>query len=192
MKTVWKVVLVVLAALLISVGIFLINKNVLHNNIKNKMVTSLVVYSPSFESWGYISPKFTCDWQDVWPWLVVSEIPESAKTLAILVEDPDAPMYRPFVHLLVANIPVSWDSMIVDEDILNQWVLGINDFGVLWWRWPCPPHWHGIHHYWFEVFAFDCDLPVNSWFNIDQFKQILESYKQHLVGFGKTVWIYER
>jgi hypothetical protein len=51
MKTVLKVVLVVLMALLISVGIFLINKNVLHNNIKNNnMVTSLVIYSSSFES----------------------------------------------------------------------------------------------------------------------------------------------
>jgi len=163
------------------------------NNLKNfKKLTELQVIPIDFKNNGFIPTKFTCDWENIFPKIEIKNIPTNTKTLAIIVEDPDAPMSRPFIHLVAANIPVNWDKLIIDENLLKKWILGKNDFWQIWWWWPCPPHWHWIHHYHFKFFAIDSSLPLNKGFDIKQLKITLENYENHIIGYWEIVWLYKR
>lgn len=168
-----------------------INNKILLSNPTNKM-TTLKITPLDFQNNDFIPKEFTCDWENRFPAFKLENLSENAKNLTILVEDPDAPMERPFVHLMVANIPITWNNLIIDESSLNQWVLWTNDFWNLWWWWPCPPHWHWIHHYHFKFFILDTDLPLATWFTLNEFLQSLENYKDSIVGYWEVIGLYQR
>ncbi len=160
---------------------------------KNKTMTQLIVKSPYFTDWWIIPSEFTCDWQDLFPTIEVWNIPAEATNLILYVEDPDAPMERPFIHLMAVNIPVdSWTKLIDQQVLESEAVLWINDFGNLWWNGPCPPHWHGVHHYYFKVLAFANELPLSSWFTISEFVKAISSYQGYIVGSGELIGLYQR
>jgi phosphatidylethanolamine-binding protein (PEBP) family uncharacterized protein len=83
--------------------------------------------------------------------------------------------------------------MIIDQAVLDtNAVLGINDFGNLGWNGPCPPPGHGVHHYWFNVLAFDVALPLETGFDINQFVKVVSDYQTHLMASGQLVGLYQR
>ena len=112
---------------------------------------SMRVKSPSFENNKPIPKKFTCQGEDTSPALVIEGIPEEAKSLALIVDDPDAPMGT-WVHWVVYDIPVITE--IEEGSIPGK--QGMNDFGRLDYGGPCPPS--GTHRYFFKVYALGTEL----------------------------------
>ena len=84
----------------------------------------LIITSPYFENGGMIPPQFTCDGADTFPDLFIKNLPEETKSLAISVEDPDAP-FKTFIHL-IAFAPFATDQ--ITQEVLAQSLLGVNDF----------------------------------------------------------------
>ncbi len=100
--------------------------------------------SPVFEHNANIPAKYTADGDDVNPPLQISDVPEGAESLVLIVDDPDAPVGM-WVHWVVWNIPVV--SEIYENSVPG--VEGMNDFGRTAWGGPAPPS--GTHRYFFKV-----------------------------------------
>src|SRR5688500_8582322 len=117
-----------------------------------KTEAGLTIISNTF-SRGHIPKKYTCEGEDINPPLKVSGFPEETKTLAIIVEDPDAPNGT-FDHWLVWNIPPN--EPIAENSIPG--ISGRNSFGKTGYGGPCPPS--GSHRYYFKIFALDTSLDL--------------------------------
>jgi len=104
--------------------------------------------SPAFEHNGPIPGKFTCQGEGVNPALIIEGIPPEAKSLALIVDDPDAPG-GDFVHWVVYDIPVT--AGIEENSIPGK--QGVNSSGRTNYASPCPPT--GTHRYFFKVYALD-------------------------------------
>lgn len=111
--------------------------------------------SSAFADGGSIPSKYTCDGQDISPPLQVSGVPDGAESLALVMDDPDAPTGT-FDHWLVWNIPP--DTTDIPEDTEPEGVQGRTDFGNLGYGGPCPPS--GTHTYRFKLYALDARLDL--------------------------------
>ena len=142
----------------------------------------LIISSSAFENEGIIPPKYTCDGEEINPPLHVENIPEGTQTLAIIVEDPDAPKGT-FDHWLVWNIPP--ESIIAENRIPG--ISGKNSAGKTGYHGPCPPSGH--HRYYFHVFALDgsLDLPAGT----DK-KTLQEAMKPHVLAKGSIMGRYKK
>ncbi|MFO8051891.1 MAG: YbhB/YbcL family Raf kinase inhibitor-like protein [Thermoplasmatota archaeon] len=98
-----------------------------------------------------IPPKFTDDGEDINPHLAWSDVPPEAKSLALIVDDPDAPKGT-WTHWLVDNIPPR-DGQIAQGEIPEGAKLAKNDFGKMVYGGPSPPS--GTHRYFFKLYALD-------------------------------------
>jgi hypothetical protein len=121
----------------------------------------MLLTSPSFKDGAGIPKKFTCDGGSINPELQIQNVPENAKSLALVVHDPDAPIAGGFVHWLVWNIDPR-TVLIKEESVPPGAVEGSNGARKAQYAGPCPPRGHGIHHYHFKLYALDMalDLPV--------------------------------
>jgi Raf kinase inhibitor-like YbhB/YbcL family protein len=133
--------------LILSLIIFLTASLVLGQEGEEKMKLS----SPDFKNNDFIPDEFTCLGEDVNPNLVIENIPAETKTLALIVDDPDAPMGT-WVHWVVFNIPVT--SKIESNSIPGE--QAINNFGSENYGGPCPPF--GTHRYFFKIYALDTEF----------------------------------
>ena len=106
------------------------------------------ITSQAFSNNRSIPQKYTCEGDDVNPPLAIQNISEKTKSLALIVDDPDAPGGM-WVHWVVFNIKVT-DT--IDEDSVPG-TKGINDFRKKDYGGPCPPS--GTHHYYFKIYALD-------------------------------------
>lgn len=117
------------------------------------------VTSAAFNDSGNIPTKYTCDGQDISPPLSWSVIPDGTKSIALIVDDPDAPR-GDWVHWLVYDLPPSLRNLpehVPPEEILgNGGRQGMTDFNKIGYGGPCPPS--GTHRYFFKVYALDIDL----------------------------------
>lgn len=168
----------------IFVFYFFYHKYLSSKNIKMKNVKNLVINALDFENNWFIPSKFTCEGEDLFPTLKITGLTDE-KTFAIIVDDPDAPIWT-FTHLIVWNLPVVNQ---IDSSVLNQWVFGKNDFGKLTWNGPCPPVWHGVHHYYFKVYGLDSMVDLRHWASKED---LLQAMSWHIVSYGEIVGKYER
>jgi len=144
--------------------------------------TTLNISSPAFASKGFIPAKYTCEGENVNPALHVENIPQSAKSLTLIVEDPDAPGGT-FDHWIVWNIRPF--AMII-EDVVPG-VEGKNSFGKTNYRGPCPPT--GTHRYFFKVYALDKLLDVKAGAG----KMEVEAAMQgHILAQGEIIGMYKK
>jgi Raf kinase inhibitor-like YbhB/YbcL family protein len=107
------------------------------------------VTSPAFSMNQPIPAQFSCDGQDVNPPLAFDGVPPEAKSLALIVDDPDAPG-KVWVHWTVWKIDPKTRE-IRQDSVPPGAVQGVNDFGKTAWGGPCPPG--GTHRYRFKAFA---------------------------------------
>lgn len=114
------------------------------------------ISSPAFAQNQPIPAAYTCNGANHQPPLVFSEVPEEAQSLALVVEDPDAPT-KVFTHWLVYDMPPSTRHISAEEVPLTA-TDGVNDFGTLGYRGPCPPS--GTHRYIFQLCALDSRLAL--------------------------------
>jgi Raf kinase inhibitor-like YbhB/YbcL family protein len=123
---------------------------------------SLSISSPSFSSAGDIPKKFTCDGADVSPQLLWTEPPAGTKSLALLVDDPDAPAGN-WNHWTMWNIPASSRGLpegpSKDGSLPDGTQQGKNDFRKTGYNGPCPPP-GKAHRYYFKLFALDIKLDL--------------------------------
>jgi Raf kinase inhibitor-like YbhB/YbcL family protein len=142
------------------------------------------ITSPAFQERGKIPSKFTCDGSDTSPPLQITGVPSEAKSLVLIVDDPDAPGGL-FTHWLVWNIPPQTSS-IAEGGAVNG-VQGTNDFGNSGYRGPCPPP--GVHRYSFKVFALDRELDLHSG---AKRSQVDAAMKGHVIAQGELIGQYAR
>ena len=109
------------------------------------------ITSPAFSDNGAIPAKYGCKGADTSPPLAFSGIPADAKSLTLIVDDPDAPGGT-FRHWSVTNIPPGTTSVAEGQPPAGG-SEGQNGFGKKGWGGPCPPS--GTHHYVFTLSALD-------------------------------------
>ena len=142
------------------------------------------ITSSAFQDGANIPSKFTCDGADTSPPLQIADIPSEAKSLALIVDDPDAPSGL-FTHWTVWNIPPQ--TSVVREGSAPKGVQGTNGFGKSGYGGPCPPS--GTHRYYFKLFALDreLDLPFGA-----KRGQLDAAMKGHVVAQGELMGRYSR
>lgn len=111
--------------------------------------------SPAFENGKSIPREYSCDGGNAIPVLRISDVPKSARSLALIMEDPDAPMGT-FIHWLVWNISVA--SPVLSKKEIAMYYQGKNSAEKTGYLGPCPPH--GTHRYFFRLYALDTTLTL--------------------------------
>jgi len=145
---------------------------------------TMKITSSAFHEGANIPSKFTCDGSDTSPPLQIAGVPSAAKSLVLIVDDPDAPGGL-FTHWLVWNIPPQTGS--IAEGSAPQGVQGANDFGKSGYRGPCPPP--GTHRYSFKIFALDRELELHSG---AKRSQVDAAMKGHVIAQGELVGRYAK
>src|SRR5438876_1652947 len=142
------------------------------------------IASSAFREGESIPSEFTCDGSDTSPPLQIGDVPSGAKSLALIVDDPDAPSGL-FTHWTVWNIPP--ETSAIGEGSTPKGVQGTNDFGKSGYGGPCPPS--GTHRYYFKVFVLDreLDLPFGA-----KRGQLDAAMKGHIVAQGELMGRYSR
>ena len=139
--------------------------------------------SPDFDHEGDIPSLFTCQGQDISPALLIEDVPQDAKSLALIVDDPDAPMGM-WVHWVVYNIDPA--TMQIQQGGVPG-IEGDNDFGQVAYGGPCPPS--GRHRYYFKLYALDTVLDANA--SLD--KMALESAMEgHILAQATLMGYYRK
>ncbi len=150
----------------------------------------ITVSSEAFKDGGAIPAEYTCDGENVSPQLSWKGIPENAKSIALIMDDPDAPMGT-FVHWVLFNIPSNTEKL--PKGLPGNPTLGdgsrqgTTDFGRTGYGGPCPPS--GTHRYYFKVYALDTLLDLQS--NATK-KQLENAMKGHVLAQGELMGRYER
>ena len=144
---------------------------------------TLQVSSPAFKENGMIPSKYTCEGDNINPTIYVKNIPQKAKSLALIMDDPDAPMAGGFTHWVAWNIDPA--GMINEKS--SQGVQGKNGGGKNGYTGPCPPG--GTHHYHFKVYALNEMLTLKS--GADK-KQLEDAMKGHILATGEVVGLYKK
>jgi Raf kinase inhibitor-like YbhB/YbcL family protein len=142
------------------------------------------ITSSAFQQGGNMPSKFSCDGANTSPSLQISDVPTEAKSLVLIVDDPDAPSGL-FTHWAVWNI--SPQNTTIGEGTTPKGVQGTNDFGKSGYGGPCPPS--GTHRYYFKVFALDreLDLPVGA-----KRSHLDSAIKGHVIAQGELMGRYSR
>ena len=157
---------------------------------KKEGAMSFSIISSAFESGGMIPAQYTCDGADISPPLSWRNVPVSAKSLALICDDPDAPVGT-WVHWVLFNLPAANSGL--PENVPPQKVLengakqGINDFRKIGYGGPCPPG--GVHRYFFKLYALDdfLNLPAGS-----TKSELLKAMEGHLLGQAELIGRYGR
>jgi len=139
---------------IIKIPNFYEGKESLSENIQERNEKTMKISSPAFINNSFIPEKYTCDGENVSPPIQFEDLPENTQSLVLIVDDPDAPGGT-FDHWLIWNIdPLA--KQLREAEKLTQLTEGLNDFGSIGYKGPCPPS--GTHRYFFRLFALDSKL----------------------------------
>ncbi len=185
MKGLLKILIVLIVVVLIAGFSFYFLKRSKKPEILLPKPKSMELTSPAFEQNQSIPKKYTCDGQDINPLLKIGNVPEEAKSLVLIVDDPDAPMGT-FTHWIVWNIDPKI-SEIEENSIPKDGIEGVNDFGKNSYGGPCPPF--GTHHYHFKIYAIDTllDLPPSS-----KKSELERTIEGHVLDWAELIGTYRR
>jgi Raf kinase inhibitor-like YbhB/YbcL family protein len=145
-------------------------------------VASITVTSPSFAEGTRIPVDHTCDGKDLIPELVLSSPPENTKSLALFVEDPDAPSGT-FTHMVAFNLAPDLHKLPSGTELTDAGDnarFGLNDFHVAHYSGPCPPKGEA-HRYRFRVVALDTVLSLPEGTPLGQIGEAIDG---HIIGEG--------
>jgi Raf kinase inhibitor-like YbhB/YbcL family protein len=148
---------------------------------------ALTLTSAAFTAHGPIPQQYTGEGADVSPPLAWSGVPQGAKELALICEDPDAPTARPWVHWVAYKIPPMLSGL--PAGARGDLTAGQNDFNQTGYRGPMPPPGHGVHQYHFHLYALDVALLASPGLTKDQ---LLDAMQGHILAEGELVGTYER
>jgi Raf kinase inhibitor-like YbhB/YbcL family protein len=156
---------------------------------------TITVTSPAFAAGQAIPVKHTGEGQDVSPALAWSGVPAGAKELALICDDPDAPRPQPWIHWVIYGLSptvqglpeaVSADPTLAEPKGALQ---GKNGSDVTGYHGPMPPKGHGVHHYYFKLYALDAALGLAPGRTKTE---LLTAMKGHVLAWGELIGTYER
>ena len=155
---------------------------------------TLKIESPAFGMNESIPRQYTVDGRNTSPPLRWSDLPAGTKELALIVDDPDAPVGT-WVHWLLYRVPT--DSNELPENILPSLrvdkpggaLQGKNSWGNVGYGGPAPPRGHGMHHYHFRLYALDLKLNLDPGASKEA---LLEAMSGHILAEGELVGTYQR
>ncbi len=145
--------------------------------------------SPMFEQEGKIPSKYTCDGENISPPLTISDVPPEAKTLALIMDDPDVPKNLRedgmWDHWVVFNIPAGLRD--IKEGAEPDGTHGVGSGGNLDYFGPCPPD--REHRYFFKLYALDTELDLQEKATKQQVEEAMEG---HIIANAELMGRYER
>jgi Raf kinase inhibitor-like YbhB/YbcL family protein len=148
------------------------------------------VTSSAFAEGGLIPAKYTCDGSDISPPLQWEAVPEGTKSIALISDDPDAPMGT-WVHWVLFNLPAETrkleENIPPDKTLPNGAKQGLSDFGRIGYGGPCPPS--GTHRYFFKIYALDTKLDLAAG---ARKRELLKAMEGHILGQGQLIGKYKR
>lgn len=153
------------------------------NSLTVKGEDHMKLTSPDFSSNEFIPSEFSCKGSGINPALNIQDVPDNVKSLALIVDDPDAPMGT-WVHWVVFNIP--GEITVIDHDTVPG-TQGKNDFKRLEYGGPCPPS--GTHHYYFKLYALDADLDLKE--GVSK-KELLAAMDGHIIEQAELVGLFKK
>lgn len=146
--------------------------------------------SNAFTEGAMIPQRYSCDGENISPPLFWTGVPSGTRSLALICDDPDAPVGT-WDHWVLYNIPA--DATGLPESVPEKAVLdtgavhGSNSWGRIGYGGPCPPG--GTHRYFFKIFALDTLLDLKSGATTSQ---LLETMEGHILGQGQLMGRYRR
>jgi len=158
-------------------------KEIPQTKVEEKLPYNMQITSPDFKNNEKIPSRFTCDGEGIAPDIEISDVPRDAKSLALIMDDPDAPSGE-FLHWIMWNIKP--DTKKIGNNNTDRAVVGKTDAGDFGYTGPCPPK--GTHHYRFTLYALDKTLDIN----INSSKSDLDSaMKEHVLDEAILVGLYQ-
>ena len=148
-------------------------------------IGNLKISSSAFENHGPIPPRHTGDDEDISPPLQWAGAPENTEAFAIVVHDPDAPLVDGFTHWVAYGIPAGTTELPEGAGDIKH---GLNSFGNEGYNGPAPPPGHGVHHYYFWVYALDQDLELPG--SLDR-RALLSQIEDHVIEQARVIGTYE-
>lgn len=142
------------------------------------------ITSPAFQNSGKIPAKYTCDGGDISPPLAMSDIPIGAKSLVLIIDDPDSPTGT-WDHWVAFNIPFATTEILEGGKIPG--LSGKNTFGELGYGGPCPGS--GEHRYFFKAYALDTQLDLKEGASKQEVEQAMEG---HIMDQAELMGRYSR
>jgi len=173
-----------------SLSVFLISCSGETKGDIGNMNNTIKITSTAFENEGMIPSKYTCDSENISPPLKIENIPAETKSIALINDDPDAPIGT-WVHWLLFNLKPDTKELLektpTDKVLENGAIQGITSFGKSGYGGPCPPS--GIHRYYFKFYALDKMLDIDS--NAKK-EDILKAMEGHILAKGELMGKYQR
>lgn len=160
-----------------------------NTEVVNNMQIS--ISSNAFKEGDFIPAEYSCEGKDISPALSWEGIPDGTESIALIVEDPDAPMGT-FVHWVLYNIPPEKTSLPEavpkDETLSDGSMQGRNDFGRIGYNGPCPPP-GKPHRYYFRIYALDTKLDLLPGASK---AEVEKAMKGHVLAKGELMGRYSR
>lgn len=151
------------------------------NDAKN-----MKIESPAFGANANIPAKFTCDGENISPPLAIRDVPAEAKALALIMDDPDAPVAGGFVHWVLFNFNTA-TSEIPENSVPAGAAQGQNSAGRSSYTGPCPPS--GVHRYFFKLYALDSPLDLDSQAKREDVEKAMGG---HIIAKAELIGLYQR
>jgi len=161
-----------------------------NGNATPKEEMKMKISSAAFQNGGPIPSKYTCDGANVSPPLQWSGLPQNAKTVVLICDDPDAPA-KTWVHWVVYDLPANVTTLPEAVPAVERPPVGgkqgKNDFGKTGYGGPCPPG--GTHRYFFKLYAIDTETSLEPATSKDQ---VLKAIEGHILAQGEFIGTYKR
>ncbi len=152
---------------------------------EKKKMAELKIASPVFAHNGFIPARYTCDGNDINPPLEITRVPAEAKSLALIVDDPDAPVGM-WVHWVMWNIDPQTRE-IAEDSVPHEALQGKNDWKRNSYGGPCPPS--GVHRYFFKLYALDTKLNLGAGTTK---KELEKAMQGHVLANAELIGLYKR
>lgn len=153
-------------------------------NGEGEFPMEMALTSPSFNNGEPIPAEFTCDGEDISPDLDWFGTPGDTVSLALIMDDPDAPVGT-WVHWVIYNLP--FDVSGLRQGVEHAGTDGLNSWNKTGYGGPCPPS--GTHHYFFKIYALDTELDLGP--DADK-EALLAAMEGHVIGQAELMGTYNR
>jgi Raf kinase inhibitor-like YbhB/YbcL family protein len=165
-------------------------KSAAEMEIQEETIMTLQISSPAFEDGAAIPQKYSCDGDDMSPAVYWSELPDQTESIALIMDDPDAPVGT-WVHWVLYDLPGNRteipENAPKSDQLPSGGTQGSNSWGRSGYGGPCPPG--GTHRYFFKLYALDALLDLASGATKEELLQAMEG---HILDQGQLMGTYTR
>lgn len=181
--------LAIIILILLVFGLIFLNKE--RTKAKKGGAMDFRIKSDVFKEGEVIPEKYSCEGEDVSPPLKWENVPDEAQSLALIADDPDAPMGT-WVHWVIFNIPTSItdleENIPAQEELSNGAKQGRNGFKKIGYGGPCPPP-GSAHRYYFKLYALDKKLELSSGVTKSD---LVDAMEGHIISKAELIGKYSR